>query len=125
MSAETFTPLTMPGFQAILSVRDGALELSLRGNGDMTVSAALGKYLKEVDVRCQREHVKVLEVKLVDLYFLSSSCFQAVAAWVLSIAARPLQTRYTVKFETHSAQSWQKRSLEAIRRVAPTIAVVV
>ena len=91
----------------------------------MTVSGPLGRYLKEVDARCQRDGVKRLDVKLVDLYFLSSSCFQAIAAWVLSIAARPPESRYTVQFETHAAQGWQKRSLEAIRRVAPTIAVVV
>jgi hypothetical protein len=124
MSVDAVAPLTLTGFEAVPSLKDGTLELSLRGNADMTVSATLGKYMKELDALCRRTGVTVVHVKLVDLYFLSSSCFQAIAAWVLSIAARPPESRYTVKFETHAAQSWQKRSLEAIRRVAPTIAVV-
>jgi hypothetical protein len=125
MSVPALAPLTLTGFEAFPVLKDGTLELSLRGNADMTVSATLGKYLRELDQQSRSANVTLVEVKLVDLYFLSSSCFQAIAAWVLSIASRPPENRYTVKFETHAAQTWQKRSLEAIRRVAPGVAVVV
>jgi hypothetical protein len=125
MNAQPMEPLALAGFDATISRREGGLSLSLRGNGDMTVSPTLGRYLKEVDALCQRERVKTLDVRLIDLYFLSSSCFQALASWVLSIASRPAETRYVVRFETNGAHTWQKRSLEAIRRVAPTTTIVV
>jgi len=125
MNDQPLAPLTLAGFDATITCRGGQMALALRGNGDMTVSPTLGRYLKEVDALCLREHVKVLEVKLADLYFLSSSCFQALASWVLAIAGRPADARYVVRFETNKAQAWQKRSLEAIRRVAPSSTEVV
>ena len=48
----------------------------------------------------------------------------ALASWVLAVAARAPESRYTVRFLTNAAQPWQKRSLEAIRRVAPASTVV-
>ncbi|HZU83757.1 MAG TPA: hypothetical protein VE987_12605 [Polyangiaceae bacterium] len=124
MNSLTLAPLTLAGFEAVPSVKDATIELALRGNADMTVSATLGKYLKELDAQTRHKGVRAVHVKLGDLYFLSSSCFQAIAAWVLSIAGRAPEDRYTVHFETHAAQGWQKRSLEAIRRVAPAVTVV-
>lgn len=125
MSTEALTPLILAGFEAIPSHRDRVLLLSLRGNGDMTVSSTLGRYLKDIDAFCQRESVTVLRFQLADLYFLSSSCFHALATLVLSISTRTPESRYIVEFETNRAQAWQKRSLEAIRRVAPATAIVV
>jgi hypothetical protein len=125
MSSSAILPLTLSGFEVSAAVNAETLELSLRGNADMTVSASLGRYLKEVDARARRDGIRVVHVKLADLYFVSSSCFQAIAAWLLAVASRSAQDRYTVKFETHTAHGWQRRSLEAIRRVAPDVVVVI
>jgi hypothetical protein len=125
MTIPALAPLTLVGFEAVPAIRGGAIELTLRGNGDMTVGSVLGRYLKELDAGARRGGVRNVHVKLADLYFLSSSCFQAIAAWLLSVAARSPQDRYIVRFETHAAQGWQRRSLEAIRRVAPDVIIVV
>jgi hypothetical protein len=124
VNAKGFETLALAGFEAVPALKGGVLELELRGNADMTVSAMLGSYLKELDERSQKMGVPLVRVKLLDLYFLNSSCFQAIAGWLLAIAARPPDGRYGVEFETNAAQSWQRRSLEAIRRIAPGVAVV-
>jgi hypothetical protein len=115
----------LAGFEAQPVLKDDVLEVLLRGNADMTVSPMFGKYLQELDAQARQASVRLVEVRLTDLYFLSSSCFQALASWILAIASRSPDQRYTVRFATHSAQGWQKRSLEAIRRVAPHVAVIV
>jgi hypothetical protein len=125
MSSPALLPLTLSGFEVQPALKDGTIELSLRGNADMTVSSSLGRYLKEVDAKARRDGVGTVHVRLGDLYFVSSSCFQAIAAWLLSVAARDAPDRYTVKFETHAAHGWQRRSLEAIRRVAPDVVIVI
>ncbi|HEY4015756.1 MAG TPA: hypothetical protein VGM06_20590 [Polyangiaceae bacterium] len=124
MNAVAFVPLTLAGFEAIPVVTAGALELSLNGNADMTVSAGLKGYLKDFDNEAQRSGVRVVHVRLGELYFLSSSCLQALAGWLLLVASRSADTRYQVSFRTHAARDWQRRSLEAIRRVAPKIVEV-
>jgi hypothetical protein len=124
MTASALAPLTLTGFEAIPMITNGALELALRGNADMRVKGAFGQYLKDLDIQIRASGVPSVNVKMVDLYFVSSSCFQAIAAWVLLVASRPVDARYQVRFETHTGQTWQKRSLEAIQRVAPGVAVV-
>jgi hypothetical protein len=125
MTAPMIPRLTLPGFEAIPVMKEGAIDLSLLGNGDMTVSAALKSYLKELDGEARRRSVTVVHVHIGDLYFLSSSCLQAVAGWLLLVASRPSAESYKVTFKTHPSREWQRRSLEAIRRLAPSVVTVV
>lgn len=124
MITDTIPPLTLTGFEAAPAWAGGAFDLVLRGSADMTASQALKSYLKEVDGEARRLGVDVVHVRLGELYFLSSSCFQALATWLSSVAARR-DGRYRVSFETHPGHAWQRRSLEAIRRMAPDVIVVV
>lgn len=124
MSAVQLTPLTLPGFEALPSLASDELELVLRGNADMRAKGAFGQYLKDLDLQVRSSGARCVKVHMAELYFLSSSCFQAIAAWVLLVASRPAESRYTVYFQTHPGQAWQKRSLEAIRRVAVGVAEV-
>jgi len=124
MTTTPLAPLTLTGFQAIPMIANDVLELALRGNADMRVKGAFGQYLKDLDVQIRAIGVRSVNVKMVDLYFVSSSCFQAIASWLLLVASRPVDARYQVQFETHAGQPWQKRSLEAIQRVAPGVVVV-
>ena len=119
------TPLTLAGFEVVPALSGEAIDLVFRGNADMTVSGALRSYLREVDAEAQRQHVDVVRVKLGELYFVSSSGFQALATWLTSVAARQGEGRYRVTFETHPAHPWQRRSLEAIRRIAPDVIALV
>jgi hypothetical protein len=127
MSAERMdpmAPLVLAGFEVVSGCAGESLELVLRGNADMRASAALKTYLKEVDAEARRRGVGSVRVNLRELYFFNSSCFQALAGWLASVGARESGDRYKVTFETHPAQLWQKRSLEAIRRIAPDLIVV-
>lgn len=118
-------PLTLADFEATPVTANGVLDLALRGNADMRVKEAFAHYLKELDVHLVASGIRSVNVKMTDLYFVSSSCFQTIAAWLLRVGSRPVDARYQVRFETHAGQAWQKRSLEAIQRVAPGIAVLV
>jgi hypothetical protein len=106
-------------------IANGELELTLRGNADMRIKVAFGQYLKDLDVQIRANGVRLVNVKMLDLYFVSSSCFQAIAAWLLLVSSRPVDARYLVRFETHTGQPWQKRSLQAIQRVALGVAILV
>lgn len=125
MSTAPIGPLTLTGFEVTPRWNGPVLELVLTGNADMTVSGALKSYLRDLDVVAQSRGTRSVQVKLAELYFFSSSCFQALASWLSMVAAREGKTRYVVTFETHPAQPWQKRSLEALRRMAPDVIVVV
>lgn len=116
------TPLVLAGFKAEAKMLPGQreLELVLSGNADMTASGPLGVYLKEVDAVVRRDGIATVRVNLHDLYFLSSSCLQKLAFWVVSIGKLAPEIRYRVLFQTHSAHAWQRKSLRAIRAVAPS-----
>jgi hypothetical protein len=69
MTAATITRLTRTGFEAVPVMKERAIELSLFGNGDMTVSAALKSYLKELDAEARRHGVTAVHVELGELFF--------------------------------------------------------
>jgi hypothetical protein len=125
MSADGFTSLMLSGFQATPLLKGDTLELSLRGNADMTVSSVLKTFLRALDTHAKIRGVRSVHVQLEELYFMNSSCLQAIAAWLVFIASRETEAQYQVTFVTHSAHDWQRRSLEAIRRVAPKIVAVI
>jgi hypothetical protein len=124
MNAPAIASLTLVGFEVVPLIKEDALDLMWRGNADMHVSAALKTYLKDLDAEVRRLHVNAVRADLNELYFVSSSCFQAMATWLASVSARRGSGGYKVTFTTHPAHPWQKRSLEALRRIAPEVVAV-
>ncbi len=118
-------PLTLAGFEVIPLFKADALDLMWRGSADMSASVALKTYLKALDVEARRQNVNFVRADLNELYFVSSSCFQAMATWLVAVAARRGAGSYKVTFATHPAHPWQKRSLEALRRLAPEVIAIV
>ncbi|HSY22942.1 MAG TPA: hypothetical protein VK841_12540 [Polyangiaceae bacterium] len=122
MNASGVAPLTLAGFEVVPLFKADVLDLTWKGNADMNVSVALKSYLREVDAEVRRQKVQVVHADLHELYFMSSACFQATAAWLGGIAKSA--GAYKVTFATHPAHPWQKRSLEAIRRIAPDVVAI-
>ena len=124
-STHAISPLTLAGFEVVPQLKQDALDLLWRGNADMNVSVALKAYLKDLDAEARRQNVQLVRANLHELYFVSSACFQALASWLATVAARRGTGTYKVTFATHPAHPWQKRSLEALRHMAPEVVAVV
>lgn len=118
----TVSAIRGEGF-ALLPVSDAAAPtVKLSGNADAAAVAPLERFLKQlhnalVDARSAEVHVD-----LVELYFMNSSCVRAFASWICTV--RATANPYRVRLQMNGRQAWQHRSLEPIRRLAPTVVVM-
>jgi hypothetical protein len=114
------TPLVHTGFQLTPRIEDGALVVSFSGNGDMSAVEVLGRYLRQVHQEAVSLKVNDVSFDFRDLYFMNSSCFKAFVTWI-DQASRSEQHGYLIRFLTNPRLHWQRRSLEALRCLAPNV----
>lgn len=97
--------------------------IHLGGNGDMAAIEPLGAYLKALHQTAVSRRYRSVQVDCTDLYFLNSSCLKAILTWIHTLGSS-LPPPYGVHFITATSAPWQRRSLEAMRRLAPDIVTI-
>lgn len=120
MLALELTPMVFSGFQLTPRLEEQALLVNFSGNGDMTAVEPLGRYLRQVHQAATTHKVSEVSFDFRDLYFMNSSCFKAFVTWI-DLASRPEGHGYVIRFLTNPRLHWQRRSLEALRCLSPSI----
>lgn len=92
------------------------LRIKLSGTGDMDAIQALSEYLPAVHDELLRLAIPEVAFDFHDLAFMNSSCFKSFVTFIDN--AKSAQPGYRIKFMTASRHHWQRRSLEALRRLA-------
>jgi hypothetical protein len=95
------------------------LTVTFKGTGDVAAIELLSTYLKKVHVEAERLTVTEVICDFRKLSFMNSSCFKAFVVWIDTVknATRP----YRIRFLTDPDLLWQRRSLEALRRLATNV----
>jgi len=88
----------------------------------MNAIALLSDYLKQVHVEALRLAVAEVSCDLQQLAFMNSSCFKSFVVWIDTVKNSPV--RYQIAFKTNPNLHWQRRSLEALRRLAANIVTI-
>jgi len=115
-------PAVSDGFRATPSVADTRLVIVFAGSGDMNAIALLADYLKQVHAEALRLTVSEVTCDLKQLTFMNSSCFKSFVVWIDTVKNAP--RLYQIRFLTDPNLHWQRRSLEALRRLAVNIVTV-
>jgi hypothetical protein len=92
------------------------------GNGDTAAVAPLDRFLNELHANLTGTNCSQVHIDMVDLYFMNSSCVRTLASWIHKVKTKGAP--YRVHLKMNSRQSWQRRSLEPIKRLAPTVVVL-
>ncbi len=102
------------GIEAAL---DGVcLTLALRGSGDMEAIEPLGEYLEKASLETRRLDIERVVFDFRELAFMNSSCFKAFVTFIERSKEAPKPV--AIVFRTDPQHHWQRRSLEALRRLA-------
>ena len=119
-----FSPLVREGFALKSELDDqGSIVVTFTGNGDMEAVDALGGFLKLVHRSAVELRVARVVFDLSGLYFMNSSCFKAFVT-LIDTVSRTEPRAYGVCFRTNPRIHWQRRSLEALRYLAPKVVEV-
>jgi hypothetical protein len=102
------------------TLEGNALVASIAGNGDMAAIEPLSGYLKALHKEALRLGIASVRVDVRELYFLNSSCLKSMLSWISELAQGD-KPPYGVCFVTNVQLFWQRRSLDALRRLAPQV----
>ncbi len=108
------------GFSLEPELRGELLIVRFRGNGDMDAAPTVGSYLKLLHAEAQAQGVREVVVDMHELYFMNSSCFKAFVSWIDQVNGLGAKG-YMIRILSDPELHWQRRSLEAMRRIAPDV----
>jgi hypothetical protein len=114
-------PLVQDAFSLKPEIREGALVISVSGNGDMAAVEGLSHYLRQVHTVITDLSMTQVEFDFRDLYFLNSSCLKSFVTWIRGMVEGGSSTAFHIRFITNPKLYWQRRSLEALQRLAPGV----
>jgi hypothetical protein len=123
MSELDLTPLVREGFSLTPNLDGNRIVVQFAGNGDMDAVDPLSGYLKLVHRAAVDLAVSAVAFDFSSLYFMNSSCFKAFVS-LIDTVARSDPRAYAVRFLTNPRIHWQRRSLEALRYLAPKVVEV-
>jgi hypothetical protein len=109
-------PVVTPVFALQPHLEGDRLLIDFSGTGDMSAIEELAAFLKRVHVEAQRLGVSEVSCDLRQLSFMNSSCFKSFVTWIDAVKT---DTRhYRIVLVANPDLHWQRRSLEALRRLA-------
>ena len=101
---------------------DGKLSVTFSGTGDVAAIELLANYLKRLHGEAERLSVSEVTCDFRKLSFMNSSCFKAFVVWIDTV--KNATRIYQIRFLTDPDMHWQRRSLEALRRLATSVVTV-
>jgi hypothetical protein len=115
-------PAQVPDFACMPSYEGAALTVAFSGTGDVGAIELLADYLKQVHAEAERLAVSEVACDFRKLSFMNSSCFKSFVVWIDTV--KNASRKYRIRFLTDPQMHWQKRSLEALRRLATNVVTV-
>jgi hypothetical protein len=103
-------------------LEDGKLTVRFNGTGDVAAIELLVSYLKRVHAEAERLALSQVTCDFRKLSFMNSSCFKAFVVWIDTV--KNATRAYRIRFLTDPEMHWQRRSLEALRRLATDVVSV-
>jgi hypothetical protein len=110
------------GFSCTPAIEGATLRLTFVGTGDVAAVELLADYLVRVHAEAQRLSLTEVSCDFRALTFMNSSCFKAFVVWIDRV--KNLAQSYQIRFVTEPSMQWQRRSLEALRRLATGVVIV-
>jgi hypothetical protein len=110
-------------FQLEPAVVGDGLTVRFSGTGDMDATDQLSEYLPRVHTELVRLELVNVTFDFHDLLFMNSSCFKSFVTFIDN--AKATQPGYRIRFLTEPKHHWQRRSLEALRRLAMGLVTIV
>jgi len=97
------------------------LHLVLSGSADGQVESILIQFFRRLHAEALRLGVREVVVDLQRLDFMNSSCFKGFIVWIDAASSAHVLDRYRIRLRSNTSFHWQVRSLDALRRMAPSI----
>lgn len=121
MTTALLPQITETDFTAVARVESDAMSVRLSGTADLNVKTQLDDFLSAVHTRAAAQPLAEVSMDLRSLEFMNSSCLKALVSWISAVQDQPEGARYRITFISNPDLHWQRRSLNALSRIAGDI----
>lgn len=108
-------------FDAEANVQGTRMQVALTGTADLTVKQQLDYFVHDLHTQAQKQALGLVSVDMRRLEFMNSSCLKSLAWWVSAVQEQPPDRRYRIVFLSSPTMYWQRRSLNALAKLAREI----
>ena len=122
MSALELRPVNTGVLSLEPTLEGDRLHIAFTGTGDMSAITELGDYLLKVHAEAERLPASEVVCDLRKLSFMNSSCFKAFVTWIDTV--KNAERTYGIRLLANPDLHGQRRSLEALRRLATGVVTV-
>ncbi len=106
------------------AMEEGRVVVQLQGNADMDGHTLLVDFLQKIHAHTKRGKTTEVVIDIRGLYFMNSSCLNALIRWINNVRSMPLDARHRITFLSNSKLPWQAKSLRSIKCFADELIVV-
>ncbi|MDF3065045.1 MAG: hypothetical protein K0R38_646 [Polyangiaceae bacterium] len=110
------------GFSCAPELSGTRLLVTFEGTGDVAAVELLTSYVQQVHAEVLRLGLTEVRCDFRKVSFMNSSCFKSFVVWIDRV--KNLPQPYQIRFVTEPSMQWQRRSLEALRRLATSVVIV-
>src|SRR5258706_15542676 len=110
-------------FEAAAAQLDVGPQLSLTGNADTRIVAALQTLVSSLHRELAELRASHVTIDISRLEFMNASCFNVFVSWLGLINELDPDRRYVLRFSTNPAIPWQRRSLRTFSCFATDLVV--
>jgi hypothetical protein len=104
-------------FSTETTYEGSAITVRMVGNWDLKAVASLDAFTRALQKTTESVQATRVIVNLKAIEFMNSSCLKSFAWWVGTLAAAGDRRNYSITFQI--GHTWQRRSLEAVKNLAP------
>jgi hypothetical protein len=106
--------ISVEGFRAELASGSDPIRVELSGNAESDSKPHLDQFFEAVHQQAVSAKCRSIDVDLMALQFMSSSCFKSFVTWLALVQKLAPEARYHIDFTSNPKIRWQRASLSAL-----------
>ena len=113
--------LDIDNLNATVGMEAGKCLVVLSGTADFEARPALAAWIRSLHDEALRLRLDQVVVDIREIEFMSSICVNVLVGWLVTIMELPPAQHYRVHFRWTRSRFWQRKSLNALSRLAMLI----
>ena len=113
--------LELGDFTATVGIERGSCLVVFKGTADFETRPELAQWVRQLHDEVLRLRLERVVLDIRDLEFMASICVNVLVGWLVTIMELPPSQHYEVHFRWSRSRFWQRKSLNALSRLAMLI----
>jgi hypothetical protein len=111
-------------FSTKASLEGKTIKVTVSGDAHMGVIDRFEEILKQLHEQAQQLPAEQVTIDIRQLLFMNSSCIKRLVTWITLVQELDEKRQYKIRIVSNPGVSWQRRSLESLQWLAPSLITI-